>query len=141
MLRIAIFPLLLALPLRANLGETVSQCVVRYGHPNGYAEANSKLPFGTIVFRAGGYDLIVFLANNVEVGARVTKTDKSDFSPDDLQNILRADSAPGAWTSATSNDPNALNWIRPDNATATYDKKVHMLIFTTPQMAAALKGT
>ena len=140
MLRFLFLFVLLALPLRANLGETVAQCVTRYGRPNAYAEANAKLPFGTLVFRAGGYDLIVFLDKDVEVGARVSKTDKSAFSDTDRQNIMQADSDGSPWTSTPSSDPNTLTWTRADKATVAYDKAAHMLIFTTPRMAAMIKS-
>ena len=56
-----IFFSLLTIPLRANLGETVAQCVARYGKPIGYSEANPHFPFGTVAFTATGYTLIIFL--------------------------------------------------------------------------------
>ncbi len=136
MLRIAILLVLLSVPLRANLGETVAQCVARYGRPNGYAEAKPNFPFGTMVFRAGGFDLIVFLSNNVEVGARVSKSDKSVLNDVEMQNIMSADAGPGAWTSTPSSDPDNLTWVRPDKSTVTYDKVKHILIFATPEMTA-----
>jgi hypothetical protein len=132
--------ILLTLPARANLGETVAQCVTRYGKPNNYSEAGAKNPFGTLVFTAGPYGLIVFLINNVEVGARVSKKDNTAFSDTEMQNIMGADSAHGAWISATPTDPGTLQWTRADKATAIYDKDKHMLIFTSPAMAAALDG-
>ena len=66
MFRFAIVLLSLTLlPARANLGETVEQCVARYGRPVGYSEANSHTPFGTVAFSATGYTLIIFLLNNM----------------------------------------------------------------------------
>ncbi len=61
---IIIFFSLLLLPARANLGESVEQCVGRYGHPVGFTEANAKFPFGSVAFSATGYTLIVFILNN-----------------------------------------------------------------------------
>jgi hypothetical protein len=128
---------LLTLPLRANLGETVEQCVKRYGAPVGYSEANPKFPFGTVAFAAGGYTLVVFVMSNKEVGARVSKQDKSAFSDPERNNILGADSAPGPWTPTTSEDPACLKWVRGDKASVLYDKDKHVLIFTTQQMTEA----
>ncbi len=92
MLRFAfIFFSLLTVPLRANLGDSVAQCVARYGKPAGFTEANAKLPFGTMGFTATGYTLIVFLLNNKEVGARVSKQDKSPFTEAEMQQIMGAD--------------------------------------------------
>jgi len=130
---------LLTLPLRANLGETVDQCVKRYGKPVGYSEATDKFPFGTLVFTAGAYTLVVFLLNNVEVGARVSKVDKSAFADTEMKNIRAADSNASPWTPTTSADPGSLQWSRADKATVIYDKTKSMLIFTSQQMADAIK--
>jgi hypothetical protein len=139
MLRSAIiFFSLLTIPLRANLGETVEQCVARYGKPVGYSEAGTKFPFGTLVFAAGGYTLIVFLFHNKEVGARVSKLDKSAFTDAEMKNIMSADSAGSSWTPAPSDDPTCLQWIRGDKATVLYDKQKHMLIFTSQEMVQVI---
>ena len=129
---------LLTIPLRANLGETVEQCVARYGKPIGYSEANAKIPFGTVAFTATGYTLIVFLINNKEVGARVSKVDKSAFTDAEMKTIMGADSAGSPWTPTPSDDPTCLQWTRGDKATVLYDKARRMLIFTSEEMANAM---
>jgi hypothetical protein len=129
---------LLTIPLRANLGETVAQCVARYGVPVGYSEASSKSPFGTVAFTAAGYTLILFLSNNKEVGARVSKVDKSAFTDAEMKTIMDADSTGSPWTPAPGADPTCLQWTRADKATVLYDKQKHMLIFTSQEMADAL---
>ena len=128
---------LLTLPLRANLGESVEQCVKRYGKPTGYSEPSPKLPFGTLVFVAGDYTLVIFLLNNAEVGARVSKSDKSVFSDAELKIVMGADSST-PWKETKSSDPSSLTWSRGDKATALYDKDKHLLIFTSPVMAEAM---
>jgi len=139
MLRLALVLLmLLTLPLRANLGESVEQCVKRYGKPIGFSEASAKSPFGTVVFAAGGYTLVVFVVNNEEVGARVTKGDKSAFSDAELKNIMSAD-ANSAWEISTTNVPNCTQWIRSDKATALYDRDNHVLMFMTLTMQQTFK--
>ena len=132
-----VFLVLLTLPLRANLGETVDQCVKRYGKPAGFSEPNSTRPFGTLVFVAGDYSLVIFLLNNVEVGARVAKSDKSAFSDADFKTVMTAD-ASTPWKTTKSPDPTSLTWSRADKATALYDKDKHLLIFTSPAMAEAM---
>ena len=134
---IVLFTLML-LPARANLGETVAQCVARYGRPVGYSEANGHSPFGTVAFSAGGYTLIVFLLGQEEVGARVSKKDNSAFSDAELKNIMGADVGGSQWTPGTSPDPSSLTWSRGDKATVLYDKDKHVLIFTSPEMATAI---
>ncbi len=129
---------LVALPLRANLGESVEQCVKRYGKPTGYSEPSPKQPFGTLVFVAGDYTLVIFLLNNAEVGARVSKSDKSVFSDAELKTVMEAD-APAPWETTKSSDPACLTWARADKATALYDKDRHLLIFTSPTMADAVR--
>src|SRR5271168_161544 len=130
---------LLSLPLRANLGETIPQCVVRYGKPVNFTEADpTKSPFGTLNFVAAGYALTVFILNNAEVGARVFKVDKSLFSPDEMQTIMGADNLGGPWDSVASTDPTCLQRSRRDGATVLYDKAKKMLLFTTPAMSKAL---
>ncbi len=142
MLRVTIILFsLLTIPLRANLGETVAQCVARYGRPVGYSEAGAKSPFGTLAFTATGYTLIVFLINNKEVGARVSKLDKSAFTDAEMKNIMDADSAGSPWTSAPSDDSACLRWTRADKATVLYDKEKHVLIFTSEEMAGAIHAT
>jgi hypothetical protein len=137
--RAVVFLLLLALPARANLGDAVADCVKRYGKPVAISEASWKSPFGTMLFVAGKYQLLVFLLNNVEVGARVTKKDKSDFTPDEMATIMNAD-ASAPWTPTSSDDPTTLQWKRADKATALYDKEKKVLIFTTVAMSDALHG-
>lgn len=136
-----IFFSLLTIPLRANLGDTVEQCVARYGKPVGYSEASAKSPFGTLVFTATGYTLIVFLINNKEVGARVSKVDKSAFTDAEMQTIMGADSVGSPWASIPSDDPVCLRWARSDKATVLYDKEKHVLIFTSEEMANAIHVT
>jgi len=139
MLRSAIiFFSLLTIPVRANLGETVVQCVARYGSPIGYSEAGAKSPFGTVAFRATGYTLILFLIKDKEVGARVSKVDKSAFTDAEMKTIMDADSAGSPWISTPSDDPTSLRWTRGDKATVLYDKVKHMLIFTSEEMPNAL---
>jgi hypothetical protein len=138
MLRAIILFCLLTLPLRANLGETVVQCVARYGHPIGYSEAGAKSPFGTIAFAAAGYTLIIFLIDTREVGARVSKADKSAFTDTEKQTIMGADLGGSVWIPTSSDDPACLRWTRADKATVLYDKEKHILIFTSKEMAEAL---
>jgi hypothetical protein len=129
---------LVAIPVRANLGESVEQCVKRYGKPIGFSEANGKLPFGTVDFTAGPYTLIVFLLNNKEVGARVSKKDKSDFTDDEIKTIMDADAGGSAWTPTVSDVEGCSKWLRNDKATVFYDHEKHILIFTADEMAKAL---
>jgi len=136
---VAVVFLLLALPVHANLGDTVAECTKRYGKFYNFTEANAKTPFGTIVYIAGPYEMIVFLYNGVEVGARVSKRDKTAFSPDEIKTILNAD-APTPWTSAPSDDPTSPQWTRADKATASYDAAKQMVIFTTPEMVEVIRA-
>ncbi len=141
MFRYAIlFLIFLTLPVRANLGDTVAQCVARYGKPDHYSEATPNNPFGTLIFTAGGYALIVFLLNNVEVGARVSKKDNSAVTDAELQTVMGAASNTPPWTTTASRDPTCQAWTRADKASVLYDKTKHMVIFTAPEMAAALKS-
>ena len=140
--RILLLVLVLAaslLPARANLGETVEQLVVRYGKPTGYAEASAKSPFGSLLFRVRPYELVLFILNNHEVGARVSKIDKSDFSPVEMQTIIDAETGVGPWVLTPSSDSTEIHWTRGDHATFIYDKQKHMLLLTSDAMAQALR--
>jgi hypothetical protein len=141
MFRCAVFLVLLALPLRANLGENVKQIVARYGTPTGYTEASAQSPFGTLRFAATGYVLVIFLNGETEVGAWVSKSDKSSLSDAEQKNIMDQDLNGSQWISSPSNDPNELHWTRSDNATVIYDKKKNILIFATPEMNKILQAT
>jgi hypothetical protein len=131
---------LLTLPLRANLGDDVKQLIVRYGTPVNFTEANSTFPFGTVVFKAGGYILVVFLVGEKEVGAKVSKTNQSAFTDSERDTIMSTDVAGSQWTSVPSPDPTCLQWNRGDKATALYDKQKNVLIFTSDVMAQTLKA-
>jgi hypothetical protein len=140
--RILLLILLLAapmLPARANLGETVEQLVTRYGKPTGYAEATAQNPFGSLLFRVHPYELVLFVLDNHEVGARVSKVDKTDFSPIEMQTIIDAETGPGPWVPASSPDPSEIHWTRSDHATFIYDKQKHMLLLTSDAMAKAVR--
>jgi hypothetical protein len=138
MRRFAIVLLALALlPAHANLGDSVAACTKRYGKPIAFGEASAKNPFGTLVYVAGGYQLIVFLLDNIEVGARVSKTDKTAFSDAEMKTIMDADST-SPWTPMASVDPTCLQWERGDKSTLLYDKDKKMLIFTSPAMVTVL---
>ena len=137
----AIFVLGAAVPGRANLGETIKQVVARYGNPLGYAEASAKSPFGNILFKENGYQLVLFVLNDREVGARMSKMDKSAFSDAEIQFIMTNDSNGSAWSPVASTDPSCLQWTRADKATVLYDKDKHLLIFTSDEMAQALHAT
>ena len=135
---IFLLSLLTVLPARANLGDNVKQCVARYGAPISYSEANAQTPFGTLLFVDAGYALMVFLLGDKEVGARVTKTDKTAFTDAERQTIMNADLGGSQWTATTSARPDCVEWSRADQATVIYDTKNKMLIFTSEEMAKAL---
>jgi len=131
---------LLLMPARANLGDTVAQLVARYGKPTGYAEASAKTPFGSILFRAGPYELVVFILNDKEVGARVSKIDKSAFDDSEIQTIMAAETSDTKWVSAPNSDPSMVEWSRHDQATCLYDKDKHLLLLTSDAMAQAVRA-
>lgn len=139
---VPILLLLLTIPTRANLGETMSQTIKRYGKPVGLSESNDKTPFDTLVFAAGPYNLVLFFTkDSKEVGARVSKIDKSAFTDAEMKTIMDADSlATDAWTSVPSDDPTELQWSRGDKAKVLYDKARHMLIFTSDEMKKIMDG-
>jgi len=73
----------------------------------------------------------------VEVGARVSKIDKSDFSPVEMQTIIDAETGNDKWVPVPSGDPTEIHWSRSDHATFIYDKQKHMLLLTSNAMAQA----
>ncbi len=128
------------IPLRATIGDSVAQCVKRYGKPIGYSEASPNNPFGTLVFSAAGFQLVVFLIGENEVGARISKTNKSAFTDDEMKNIMNAEGDPQSpWTPKTSDDPTCLEWTRADKSRLIYDKVNHILMVTSSAMADAVK--
>lgn len=128
------------LPGRANLGDTIAQLVNRYGKPTAYSEASDKTPFGNILFRAGGYEMVLFILDGKEVGARVSKIDKSPFTSDEIKTILADENASGPWTPSVSGDPTLQTWARSDQATAMYDQQKHMVLLTSLAMAQVVNG-
>jgi hypothetical protein len=128
------------LPGRANLGDTIAQAVGHYGHPIGYAEASARSPFGNILFRSGGYELVLFILDGKEVGARVSKLDKSPFTDQEIKTIMDADNGAGPWTPTASSDPSTLVWSRSDHATVLYDRAKNLLMLTSKTMADAVNA-
>jgi hypothetical protein len=128
------------LPGRANLGDTIAQLVAHYGKPTAYAEASDKTPFGNILFRAGAYEMLLFILDGKEVGARVSKIDKSAFTNDEIKTIMTAENSSGPWTPSVSGDPSLLSWSRSDHATVMYDQQKHMVLLTSAAMAQVVNG-
>ena len=126
------------LPARANLGDTVKQLMARYGMPTGYAEAGDKTPFGSILFKAGGFELVIFVLDNHEVGARLSKLDQSAFSDDELQKLMTAEANDQPWAPTASSDPSLTQWSRHDQATFAYDQTNRMVLLSSPAMVQAL---
>src|ERR1700733_2786898 len=100
MLRISITPFVMSsfllgiiLPLRANLGETLDQSIVRYGAPfpsRGKAHPDSKGDSGYFFFKN---DLVVetILRGNVVRAESITKKGVLPFSDKEIEQILRTE--------------------------------------------------
>ncbi|MCE0498777.1 MAG: hypothetical protein LV481_12610 [Methylacidiphilales bacterium] len=146
-MRIRLFTLSLLLSLSmatsawARLGETMDQCVARWGQPvpsadfppPGY-EGDGFANFAT--FQKGDYHIIVGFLNGVVAVEIITKQESSDLSDNEKAAILEADSAGLAWIKSTTPGANEI-WTRNDGAIASYDTFNHGMTIKSKEYRAA----
>jgi len=104
-------------PCRANLGDTMDQCVARYGpsSPSTGVSDPAKTGAPAALFSHDGYDVEVYLLHGVVECEYITKTDKSFFSDADKKKVVASESAAGKWANPVT-DRGQTIWMRSDGA-------------------------
>jgi hypothetical protein len=133
--------LLMGSVCQARLGETMDQCVARWGQsvpspdfpPPGY-EADTFATFAT--FQKGDYHIIVGFLKGVVGLEIIAKQESSDLSDNEKAAILEADSAGQIWIKSTTPNVNEI-WTRNDGALASYDPFNHVITLKSNDYHAA----
>jgi hypothetical protein len=119
MMRTILFFLCLALPIQARLGETLEECIKRYGEPTGRAEEDTIVSFNkgefaiTILFVAGKAEWIVLMKPGSVFAEKLTETE--------IKTLLEANGSGLKWTEAkVSSIAFARVWATPKRERGAY---------------------
>jgi len=105
------------LPGRANLGDTMDQCIARYGHrlpPSGISDPY-RLGGESARFEMEGCYFDVYLFKGTVGCESITKADSSRFSPEERDKVVQMESSNGKWAKPVAVH-GQLVWMRDDGA-------------------------
>src|ERR1700690_1327563 len=109
-------------PCHAELGETMDQCIARYGQPVPQVTTPPGLPGKSVSFKKNGYVIMVAFLKGIAGFETIFKEDESELSDKEIEAILQADNAGGKWGKPEQiNSKNERGWSREDGATAVYE--------------------
>ena len=111
---------LIAFPCHARLGETEAQSLARYGNPIPSTDKTVPGDLGdkSLVFLKNGFSVTLIFFKGFVGAESIFKIDRSDFSDNEKQALLDADSSDMHWTKLESSDLTAEVWARDDKAVA-----------------------
>jgi len=99
------------------LGDTIDQCISRYGKrlpPSGVADPG-KTGAEAALFTHDGYNFEVYLLNGIVACESISKTDNSLLSDKDKEKIVKSESTGGTWAQPVSAHGQNI-WMRSDGA-------------------------
>ena len=104
------FSLLSQSVCQARIGDTMDQCIARYGQPVPAKKISVPIRFrlAWITFQNNGYDIKVIFVNGISQVECVSKSNSSALSDNEKDKILQTNSKGWAWGKATGHD----NWVR-----------------------------
>jgi len=123
--------LLLCLPSASNarIGETLQQCIARYGQPDSSPEESLSHPKAMeCVFIKGGLDISVIFWGGKAASIMFSKLDRSAFSSAEVEELLGKNG--GGWMLLKANErrrnelPNATDNPNPDEYLRESDSQV-----------------
>lgn len=119
----------LMIPSQAKIGETLDQCVKRYGTPLMDNVMDAKAPFRILIFKSTGYFQKTYFLNNVEVCVRYSKEDQSELSEQEITAILDLELEKGLeWNDPLPTEDFRIIWVRSDfKGAAIYFKALRIL--------------
>jgi hypothetical protein len=104
-------------PCRANLGDTIDQCVARYGarqKPTGVSDPG-QIGAPAALFTHDGYNFEVYFLDGVIGCEMITKTDCSLLGDEDKEKIIKMESTGGDWAKPVVAHGQSI-WMRSDGA-------------------------
>lgn len=118
---------------QARLGETMDQCIARYGKPPPLPDGVSLPPDSGFdseaVFYKDGITIIAFFSNGVVVAEGILKRDQSAMSDTEKQTLLNSESAGSTWQITNETNAGVIYKRADDNAFATYDYAKYEFLF------------
>jgi len=116
---ILIFGLIISsvFPCRANVGDTIDQCIARYGKrlpPSGMSDP-SRLGGEAALFQKDGYNIEVFLFDGVVACESISKTDGAFFSEEERNKIVQMETSDESWAKPITAH-GQLCWMKSDGA-------------------------
>jgi len=138
---LAAFFALTVLPCQARLGETLDQCIARYGQPISAKDMPDALGVGEkeAIFQKSGYTIVVSFLKGSAGAEEFVKQGGSDLSDTERDIILQADSARGKWIKSEKSGIEEI-WVREDGAVALHNATKHYLVLETKECVTALKA-
>ena len=120
---------------QARLGETMDQCIARYGKPPPLPDGVSLPPDSGVdseaVFYRDGITIMAFFSNGVVVSEGILKTDQSVMSDTEKQTLLNSESAGSTWKKTDETNVGVIYKRADGNAFATYGYTNNEFLFYT----------
>ena len=94
----------------AALGDTEDQIADLFGKPTNEGFPDNR-GISTNTYQKGNYIILVQFLRHLSLAESYTRTDKADFSQDEISALLEGNGNDQAWTK----DPDKMAWDRDDN--------------------------
>lgn len=99
----------------ARIGETLQQCIARYGQPDSGPEESVVHPKATdCAFIKNGLDVSVVFYQGKAVDIMFRKVDGSSFNPSEIDELLKANGGGSMWKERDAGKPDQSEWETPD---------------------------
>jgi hypothetical protein len=111
--------LMLGLPSdsSARIGETLQQCIARYGQPEDNPQESAVHPKATdCAFIKSGLDISVVFYQGKAVDIMFRKLDGSAFNPSEVEELLKANGGSSSWNQHEAKRPDQSEWKTTDGA-------------------------
>jgi hypothetical protein len=143
---VAIFMALMvaAIPSYAQLGDTMPQCISKYGEPVSQG-VTPPFVYGTSrIFKSQNYLIMVVFINDVAAIVTINKKDKSAMSNEEMERILAKNTCRGSWnkpehSTFTYTGEQVFSWDSKRGGVAIYDSVSRSLLIKT-DINAELSG-
>jgi len=138
----------LTLPAHARLGETVDQCIARYGQPVAQEDEPAVPGEKSAIFEKNGYAIWAFFLNGKCGMIIFLKIDRDktvghkymglSMGDDELKTLLDASANSFPWIEADNAE--GKFWYRADGSAAAYDPNKPVLQITAKEFGEAEKA-
>ena len=140
----ALFFVLIPPLCHARLGDTMEQCVARWGAGNSSPPPHGVEMVVSVTFQTFfkyGFTFHVGFMNGVVCYEEIKKDVEPNLTGDDVTAILNAESASQQWTKQSQQTDDVDAWQRSDGATAYYYHQSKEMILTSKAFQEAYTAT